>query len=137
MIPDTDPHLLLGLGPEFLHNEGHADSAPIFENAEKDLVFPGLPALFCGKRLRALTILRSTVRVLNVVLVAMARLHQMGCPGRFKCQSVARSKIRAVRNSVSSANGAAKSCRPIGSLDLVMPQGILIPGMPARLAVIV
>ncbi len=58
-------------------------------------------------------------------------------PGRFRCQSVARSKTRAVRNSFSSANGAARSCRPIGRPALVKPQGMLIPGMPARLAVIV
>ena len=58
-------------------------------------------------------------------------------PGLFKCQSVARSKTRAVRSNVSSAKGAPKSCMPIGRLAFVRPQGMLIPGMPARLAVIV
>ena len=33
--------------------------------------------------------------------------------------------------------GAPKSCMPIGRLALVSPHGMLIPGMPARLAVIV
>src|SRR5207244_4414372 len=64
------------------------------------------------------------------------RTHDFG-PGLFRCQSVWRSKTRAVRNNFSSANGAASSWRPIGRLALVNPQGMLIPGMPARLAVIV
>ena len=56
---------------------------------------------------------------------------------RFRCQSVARSKTRAVRNSFSSAKGAASSWRPIGRFAFVSPQGMLMPGMPARFAVIV
>ena len=57
--------------------------------------------------------------------------------GCFRCQSVARSKTLAIRSSFSSANGAARSYMPMGKPPLVKPQGILIPGMPARLAVMV
>ena len=58
-------------------------------------------------------------------------------PGRFACHSVARSNTRAARNSVSSAKAGARSCRPIGRPEFVRPQGMLRPGMPARLVVIV
>src|SRR5579883_1151786 len=68
--------------------------------------------------------------------VALIHRHYTS-PGLLRCQSVARSKTRAVRKSFSSAKGAASNCRPIGSFSLVSPQGMLIPGMPARLAVIV
>src|SRR5262249_22048811 len=57
--------------------------------------------------------------------------------GRRVCQSVARSYIRATRSSFSSSNGAAKICKPIGSPVFVNPHGMLTPGMPARLALIV
>src|SRR5262249_50640667 len=58
-------------------------------------------------------------------------------PGRRDCQPVAFSKTRAARRRVSSAKAGARSWRPIGRPDLVRPQGMLTPGMPARLAVIV
>src|SRR4051794_18225596 len=57
--------------------------------------------------------------------------------GRLVCQSVALSKTRAVRSRFSSENAGPRSCRPIGSPGPVRPQGMLMPGMPARLAVIV
>jgi hypothetical protein len=57
--------------------------------------------------------------------------------GRRVCQSVARSKTRAVRSRFSSAKAGARSCMPIGRPDFVRPQGTLRPGMPARLVVMV
>ncbi len=57
--------------------------------------------------------------------------------GRRKCQSVARSCSRAARSNFASSNGAASSCRPIGSPPFANPHGTLTPGMPARLALMV
>ena len=57
--------------------------------------------------------------------------------GRLVCQSVALSKTRAVLSNLSSAKAGAMSWRPIGRPDLVRPQGILRPGIPARLVVMV
>src|SRR5260370_15727769 len=57
--------------------------------------------------------------------------------GRRVCQSVSFSCIRAVRSSFSSANVGARICKPMGRLLFVTPQGMLIPAMPARLALIV
>ena len=57
--------------------------------------------------------------------------------GRLRCQSVSRSCIRATRSNFSSANGGASICKPIGKPALVKPHGMLMPGMPARFALIV
>ena len=67
---------------------------------------------------------------------ASRRAHPLS-PGRLVCQSVARSKTRAVRRRLSSAKAGAISWRPIGRPDRVKPQGMLMPGMPARFVVIV
>lgn len=58
-------------------------------------------------------------------------------PGRLVPQSVSRSKTRAARRRGSSAKAGARSCRPMGRLSFENPQGTLIAGMPAKLAVIV
>jgi hypothetical protein len=57
--------------------------------------------------------------------------------GRRLCQSVSRSNILATRSNFFSANGEPRICRPIGNPDFVKPHGMLMPGMPARLALIV
>ncbi len=57
--------------------------------------------------------------------------------GRRVCQSVSRSYMRAARSSRSSSNGGARICSPIGKPLRVKPQGMEMPAMPARFAVIV
>src|SRR5439155_24957468 len=65
------------------------------------------------------------------------RPDQPASAGRLVFQSVARSKTRAVRSRFSSANAGASNCSPMGRPDRVNPHGMLTPGIPARLAVIV
>src|SRR5512135_3726286 len=84
-------------------------------------VLPGLIEVGCSER--------------QVELGKVAR-HQDNS-GRFRCQSVARSKTRAVRSRFSSAKAGARSCKPMGRFEREKPQGIARPGMPAKLAVIV
>src|SRR5262249_5729429 len=57
--------------------------------------------------------------------------------GRWLCQSVSRSYMRAIRSSFSSSNGGACSCSPIGKPARVKPHGMLMPVIPARLAPVV
>lgn len=57
--------------------------------------------------------------------------------GRRVCHSVARSSMLAARKSLSSSNGPASNCRPIGRPLELNPHGSDSPGMPARLALIV
>ncbi len=52
-------------------------------------------------------------------------------------KSVAASNMRAVRRSFGSVNVGASICKPMGRFEAVKPQGMLIAGMPARLAVMV
>ena len=65
-----------------------------------------------------------------MVAVLMSRFYTFG---RRVCQSVADSYIRATRKSFSSSNGLPSSCSPMGNPAFVKPQGMLRPGMPARL----
>ena len=97
-----------------------------------------------GSKLREITLFRSFINpwieecvqwvFIKELRIVNGKLIVLGERDRAYCVDL---KTRAVLNSLSSAKAGARSWRPIGRPDRVRPQGMLRPGIPARLVVMV